>query len=121
MTTPINSGGYLDYASPPPAREADRRRMFLYLLPGAICIAAAIGSWLIEATFDGDSRNFFGVMCVLVTAPLGLGYGIFAIREACRPKGVRALRWALYWNAVIAFGPWLMLWSIVRFGLLKHL
>lgn len=93
----------------------------MYLLPGATCIAAILGSWMIEATYPrGDSRNFSGPMCVLVTAPLGLGYGIAAIREALRPNGLRALLRGLAWNIVVAFGPWAVLWVIVRFGLLKH-
>jgi len=76
---------------------------------------------MIEATFpEGDSRNFQGPMCVLVTAPLGLIFGIMGVREAFRPHGLRALLWGVCWNVIAALGPWLALWVIVRFGLLKH-
>jgi len=84
----------LNYVAPPPPRNADPRRMFMYLLPAAICVGAIIGSWMIENTFpNGDSRNLPGPMCVLVTAPLGLVFGMMAIREAFRPRGMRALIW----------------------------
>jgi hypothetical protein len=95
--------------------------MFMYLLPAAICVGAIIGSWMIESTFpNGDSRNFQGPMCVLVTAPLGLVFGVIGIREAFRPRGLRALMWAVGWNVVTALGPSAALWVIVKFGLLKH-
>jgi hypothetical protein len=111
----------LNYAAPPTPRNADPRRMFMYLLPAAVCVGAIIGSWMIEVTFpNGDSRNFGGAMCVLVTAPLGLIFGIMGIREACRPRGLRALLWGVGWNVLAALGPWVALWVVVRFGLLKH-
>jgi hypothetical protein len=112
----------LNYGVPLPPGNADPRRMFMYLLPVAICVGAIIGSWMIEYTFpNGDSRNFSGPMCVFVTAPLGLIFGIMAIREAFRPRGLRALFWGAGWNVVTALGPWAALWMIVRFGLLKRL
>lgn len=96
--------------------------MFFCLLPAAICIGALLGSWLIEADFpNGDSRNFGGGMCVLVTAPLGLIFAILAIREALRPRGLRALLWGLGWNVVVAGGPWVVLWIVARFRLFKGL
>ena len=96
--------------------------MFLYLLPGAVCFGAFIGSWMIEARYpNGDSRNVGGPLCVFLTAPLGLIFGIMAIREALRPRSLRALLWGLGWNVVVAVGPWLALWIIVRFRLLKAL
>jgi hypothetical protein len=53
----------LNYGAPPPPRTADPRRMFMYLLPAAICVGAIIGSWMIEYTFpNGDSRNLSGPM-----------------------------------------------------------
>lgn len=96
--------------------------MFLYLLPAAIFVGAVIGSLMIEYTFpNGDSRNLSGPMCVFVTAPLGLIFGIMAIREAFRPRGLRALFWGVGWNVVTALGPWAALWIIVRCGLLKRM
>jgi hypothetical protein len=103
-------------------RDADPRRLFLLLLPGAVCISAILGSWVIEATYpQGDSRNFGGPMCVVATAPLGLVFGVMAIRETFRPRSLGALRRALAWSAVLAGGPWLLFWMIIRFGWLKHM
>jgi hypothetical protein len=108
-------------APPPPPRNASARRVFMYLLPAAICVGAYIGSSMIEETYPkGDSRNFQGPLCVIVMAPLGVIVGVMRIREAFRPRGLRALLWGVGWNVVAAFGPWLALWVVVRFGLLKH-
>lgn len=118
---PPDDPAHLNYASPPPPRPADPRRLFMYLLPGAICVGAVLGSWIIESRFPaGDSRNFGGVMCALIMAPLGVVFGALAVREAFRPKGLGAFCRGLMWNAVIAFGPWLALWVMVQFGLLKR-
>jgi len=112
----------LNYALPPPPREANPRRVFMCLLPGAICIAATIGSRTIEGAFPmGDSRNFGGACLMLFTAPLGLVFGIIAIREALRPRGLRALLWGVGWNIIVASGPCIAIWAVIRFGLLKHL
>lgn len=94
--------------------------MFRYLLPGAVCISAFLGSWLIEAMFPhGDSRNGFGAMCFWGTAPFGFGYGIAALIEASRPNGVRVLVRQVPLCLVLAGGPWLILWVVVKFQLLK--
>ena len=51
----------LDYGASPPPRNADPRRMFMYLLPAAICIGAIIGSLMIEYTFPNrDSHQRLG-------------------------------------------------------------
>ena len=57
---------------------------------------------------------------MIVMAPLGVIFGVMGIREAFRPRGLRALFGGVGWNVVAALGPWLALWVIVRFGLLKH-
>ncbi len=111
----------LDYEGTRPVGPADPRRMFLYLLPSAVCIGAFLPTWMIEAYYpDGDSRNFSGPACMLVTAPLGLAFGAMAIREAIRPRRLRALLWSVGWNLLVAVGPWATFWVLVRFGLLKH-
>jgi hypothetical protein len=90
--------------------------MFKYLRPLAICVGVIIPSWMIQL-----SRNIMGACGVLAAVPLGLVFGSLAIREASRPGGLRALLWGICWNIPIALGPWLVLWAIVKFGLLKHL
>jgi hypothetical protein len=95
--------------------------MFLYLTPGAAFIAGLTSSWIIEATDpNGDSRNFIGPMCMLYTAIPALVCGIAAMLEALRPKGLRRLLAALLRSSLLAFGPWMILWAIIHFDLLKH-
>jgi hypothetical protein len=118
---PVASAKPLNYAPPPPPRKADPRRMFLYVLPTAISFAAGAGSVMIEVAFPkGDSRNFAGPLVFLLAAPLGLVFGVFAIREAFRPGRLRALLWGIAWNAVVAICPCIAIWALIKFGLLKH-
>jgi len=94
--------------------------MFWFLLPGATCIATIVTTMMIEIAFpNGDSRNFGGACLVLALAPVGLVFGIVAIRETFRPKGLRALAAGAAWNAVIVLISCTLIWAIVRFGLLK--
>ena len=108
----------LNYASPSLPRDADRRKMFVYLVPDAICLATLLGSLLIR-TYGQDSRDS-GPCCILFMAPFALICGIAAIREAFRLNGLQALVWGLAWNLPLVLGPWLILLVIVRFGLFKH-
>lgn len=110
----------LNYAIPPPPRQANPRYVFLRLLPAAICIAAFITSMQIESAFpNGDSRNFGGVCVIILTAPLALVWGAFAVREAFRPRGVRALLLGSAWNAVLVLASFLSIWTIIKFRLLR--
>jgi hypothetical protein len=107
----------LDYATPPPAqRPADRQLLFFLILPSGVLAALILGSLMFE---DGDSRNFGGVMCAMVTAPVALFCGIWALLEATRPMGLRALVSALVWAILLAGGLCLALWIILHFRLLR--
>ena len=122
MSGPAPERPPLDYATPPPPRQADARVIFRNLLPASICVGALLGSWLIESSFpNGDSRNFGGPLCVLVTAPLGLVFGVFAVGESFRSAGFCAFARAAAWSFLVALAPWLFLFACVRFHLLKHL
>lgn len=95
--------------------------MFFLLLPCAACAGVILGSWMIESTFsNGDGRNFQGPIFVFVTFVPGMILAAEGVREAFRPRGLRALLWGVGWNIWIALGPLLGLWTIVKLGLLKR-
>jgi hypothetical protein len=110
----------IDYMSSPPPRDADRRQLFKYLLPGAMTLSIILAAIYIETAYPGGDSRDMAPCLVVVTGPLGLVLGIFAIREAHRPGGGRALRWALYWNTALVLGPGFILWVAVHLNILKH-
>jgi hypothetical protein len=107
----------LEYASPPAPREASPSRLFWLLLPLAMFVALLLGSILIET---GDSRNLPGPLMMLALLPALLICGVMAIFEAVRPRGLRALGYALIGSTVLVAGFCLVLWLVLHFKLLRR-
>lgn len=100
-----------------PEVKVDRRRVFKFLLPLAICVSAVLGSITIERTYpEGDGRNCAGPCIAFVMLIPGVILAGFAVREALRPDGLNAL----IWNALLAVGPWLIFLLLIKFGLARH-
>jgi len=112
----------LDYATPQPPerREADPKRMFFYLLPGAMLIAEITSMIAIGHAAGYDTGNVTDMCCPLVTLPFAFGCSVGAIMETIRPNGFRVLLRTLPLIAVVAFLPWLLLQIAIDFNLFRH-
>jgi hypothetical protein len=102
-------------------REANYGRMLRHLTPAGLFLTALATGCFIEWEYPGgDSRNIASPCCMIVTAPAALILAISAIKETLRPKGLRILLAAGATWLLVAMLVCLLLWSIVRFGILKH-